>query len=261
MTEVELTNQGQARGGVQVIGRAAAILRVLRDDPGGMSLGQIAERVHLARSTVQRIVSALQQERLVITLGTGGIRLGPELVSFAASARFNVVDTCRPILADLSKQTGETADLSVLRSGQMIFLDQASGTHRLRTVSAVGEAYTLTDTASGRAVLADLPRGEAEALALAEWGAEAHSAKWPLLSGPLDRTAQEGLAYDLDDHTVGISAIGFAFRDWSGMAHAISIPVPSTRFTAVRTLVSNELLKARERLLDLFVEASALRST
>src|SRR5438132_5068512 len=44
---------------VQVIARAAAILRALEEEPAGLSLGQIAQRVALARSTVQRIVAAL----------------------------------------------------------------------------------------------------------------------------------------------------------------------------------------------------------
>lgn len=52
--------------GVQVIARAAAILRSLKNESDGLSLGQIAERVGLPRSTVQRIVGALHAESLVI---------------------------------------------------------------------------------------------------------------------------------------------------------------------------------------------------
>lgn len=55
------------RNSIQVIGRAAAILRALKDNQSGLSLGQIAREVALPRSTVQRIVAALHQERLVIS--------------------------------------------------------------------------------------------------------------------------------------------------------------------------------------------------
>lgn len=250
MAEVETSQQSQSRKGVQVIGRATAILRVLRDDPGGLSLGQIAERVGLARSTVQRLVSALQEERLVITMGNGGIRLGPEMISFAASTKFNIVEFCRPLLVQLSQSTNETADLSVFRGGQMIFLDQASGTQRLRTISAVGDAFSMTNTANGRATLAALPRAEAENLAHAEWGPETHAEKWPALADLLDHIQTHGIAYDLDDHTGGISAVGFAFRDVTGFLHAISIPVPSTRFARVKDQVTEALLKVRKTLVD-----------
>jgi len=52
---------------------------------------------------------------------------------------------------------------------------------------------------------------------------------------------QSGLACDLDEHTSGISAIGFAFRDWSGDLHSISVPVPSTRFKKIRSKVEATL--------------------
>ena len=242
------SEQKQSRSGVQVIGRAAAILRLLRDDPEGLSLGQIAQRVDLARSTVQRIVAALQAEQMVVTMGNGGIRLGPEMISFAAGTHYDMVDHCRPFLERLAQITGETADLSVLRGGQMIFLDQVPGSHRLRTVSAIGDAFCLTETANGRAVLAALPRAEAKALILAELGKPAFAAQWPDLEALLDDITTAGLASDLDHHTAGISAMGFAFRDWSGVPHAISVPVPSTRFVEKQGDIAKALQDVRAQI-------------
>ena len=51
---------------VQVIARAASIMRALEDTTTGLSLGEIALKVGLARSTVQRIVAALETEKLVV---------------------------------------------------------------------------------------------------------------------------------------------------------------------------------------------------
>ena len=99
----------------------------------------------------------------------GRIRLGPEIAALAEHTRHNVVETCRLILSELSQDTGETADLSVLRGDKMIFLDQVPGEHRLRAVSSVGDAFPLTTTANGQACLAELPRDEALAKADAEW--------------------------------------------------------------------------------------------
>jgi DNA-binding IclR family transcriptional regulator len=62
---------------VQVIARAAAILRALEEEKSGLSLGQIASRVDLARSTVQRIVSALESEKLVLAASPN--RLAPQI--------------------------------------------------------------------------------------------------------------------------------------------------------------------------------------
>lgn len=141
---------GNGRGGIQVISRAASVLRSLKEHPEGLSLGQIAADVDLPRSTVQRIVGALQAERLLIAnISGGGVRLGPELGALAEAAQFNTAEQCRPLLVELTQSTSETSDLSVLRGDKMIFLDQVPGTHRLRTVSSIGEVFPLTTTANG----------------------------------------------------------------------------------------------------------------
>lgn len=244
-----MSDSDQGRSGIQVIARAAAILRVLRDNTGGMSLGQIAERVDLPRSTVQRIVGALQAERLVIATSSGGsIRLGPEITALSEATRYNVVEECRLHLSELSRKLGETADLSVLRGAGMIFLDQVPGTQRLRTVSAVGEVFPLTTTANGRAALSLLPEDEARALVEAEWARTNRSGDWPAFSVQLAQIRQTGIAEDADEHTTGISALGAAFRDRNGEVHAISVPVPTPRFLTLRRSVEAELRLTMTRL-------------
>jgi hypothetical protein len=134
----------QDKSQVQVIARAAAILRALEQQPAGLSLGQIAQRVELARSTVQRIVAALAAEKLLIAASpTGRVRLGPTILRLAASARTDFVAIARPFLVRLSNELGETVDLATIRKDHLIFVDQVIGPQRLRTVSAVGETFPL----------------------------------------------------------------------------------------------------------------------
>lgn len=248
MGDSDDSDKAVSRNGIQVIARAAAVLRALKDDPTGLSLGQIADRVGLPRSTVQRIVAALQEERLVISSNQGsGIRLGPELHALARAARYNIVDRCRPYLVDIMNRTGETVDLSVLRGNQMIFLDQVQGNHRLRTISSVGEVFPLTTTANGRACLALMPEADAEALSRAEL-AKTGRVDWPMLCTNLARIRETGLAEDRDDHTEGVSALGIAFADLAGALHAISVPVPSSRFAEQRERVAGALLALKPEL-------------
>lgn len=219
------------KAGIQVIARAATILRTLRDQPNGMSLGQIATTASLPRSTVQRIVAALQAERFVISVANGGgLKLGPELGALAEATHYNIVEQCRILLSELSQTTGETADLSVLRGNKMIFLDQVPGTHRLRAISSVGEVFPITTTANGRACLAMLPRKDARKLAEQEWARQGIQPDATKFDALLNEVAENGIARDDNEHTDGISAIGFAFEDWIGNIHAISVPVPTSRF-------------------------------
>jgi len=243
MTHEELET---GRSGIQVIARAAAILRAMKDNPGGMSLGQIASAANLPRSTVQRIIGALQTERFVISdAGGGGLRLGPEIGALAEATQYNTVEQCRILLSELSQKTGETTDLSVLRGDTMIFLDQVPGTHRLRTISSVGEVFPLTTTANGRACLAKLPRAKALELASREWKRRNISPDVSGLNKILDEITDTGLAWDDNEHTEGICAIGFAFQDWTGDLIAISVPVPSTRFPRQKTAIEDAVRETK----------------
>ncbi len=228
--------------GIQVISRAASILRVLRDAKSGLSLGKIAEQVSLPRSTVQRITSALADEKFVVTdVQGGGLRLGPEFSSLSAADQYNIVEHCRLLLTELTQKTGETTDLAVMRGIGMVFLDQVPGTHRLTTVSRVGEVFPLTTTANGKACLASLDEKDALKLINNEWERNGVDGDLPTFLKELSNVRRHGLAYDLDEHATGISAIGFAFHDWDGGLHAISVPVPSTRFESMRDLVEGAL--------------------
>lgn len=74
------------RNSIQVIASAAGVLRALEGEPAGLSLGQIAKRVNLARSTVQRIVYALSAQHLLIAATpTSSVRLGSTLICFVSS--------------------------------------------------------------------------------------------------------------------------------------------------------------------------------
>lgn len=236
----ESAKKGANNQGVQVIARAADILRVLKNDNEGLSLGRIAERVSLPRSTVQRIINALLAERLVMAASAeGGLRLGPEIQALAAAGRINVAELIHPFLTDLAKETGETVDLSIFRDDHVLFVDQVVGSQRLRTVSAVGEAFPMTTTAIGKASLALLNEEEAATIAARELRQSGDAAKTlSQVIAELEDIRVSGVALDLDEHTDGISAVAMAFRDPAGMIYSISVPVPSHRFASKRkTLV------------------------
>jgi DNA-binding IclR family transcriptional regulator len=109
------------RSGIQVIARAAAILRSLEMEPDGLSLGEIAKRISLPRSTVQRIVAALGQERLLMSASLQArVKLGPALVMLGAAADVGTERIARPIMQELSDLADETVDLSIL-GGQRRF--------------------------------------------------------------------------------------------------------------------------------------------
>lgn len=231
--------------GIQVIARAASILHALKDSSHGLSLGQIAAKVGLPRSTVQRIISALLAERLVmLATPEGGFRLGPEIQSLALAGRVPVVEIVHPYIAELSRETGETVDLAELRHDHMVFIDQIVGNHRLRTVATVGEEFPLVSTANGKASLAMLDDEQVIRLAENEMGSRK---RLPVFMQEIAQIRNQGLAYDMDEHSKGISALGAAFVDVNEQVYSISIPVPTPRFIERKEQLSKQLLNTVQR--------------
>jgi DNA-binding IclR family transcriptional regulator len=83
---------------------------------------------------------ARSREQFVISASPTGVRLGPALIRLAASASVEFDHITWPIMVELSQAVGETVDLSVLKGNSAVFTDQVQGRHRLRAVSASGNA-------------------------------------------------------------------------------------------------------------------------
>jgi DNA-binding IclR family transcriptional regulator len=237
---------------VQVIARAAQILRALQGENAGLSLGEIARRVDLARSTVQRIVASLETEKLVIAASPNGrVRLGPGLLRLAASMRSDFVAKARPFIATLSHELRETVDLASVRHDHLVFIDQVVGSHRLRAVSAVGETFPLHCTANGKAYLAQLDETAIEHLIGRTYEARTPKTLTRLnaLLEDLRAARKSGIAYDREEHTLGICAVGVALADPLGNPVAISVPVPSQRFDRQHAMIAKRLLAAKRAML------------
>jgi IclR family transcriptional regulator, acetate operon repressor len=245
---------------VQVIARAAAILHALENEADGLSLGQIAQRVNLARSTVQRIVAALAAEKFLIAASPNGrVRLGPTILRLAASARTDFVAIARPFLVQLSNELKETVDLAVVKKDHLVFIDQVIGSHRLRAVSAVGETFPLHCTANGKAYLAGL-----ETDAIARLIGASYEQRTPRtltrledLLRDLKSVRKTGVAFDREEHTQGICAAGVATRDPLGNVIAISVPVPAQRFYQHQRNIAAQLRATKEALERRLLAAAA----
>jgi DNA-binding IclR family transcriptional regulator len=236
---------------VQVIARAAAILRALEDEAAGLSLGQIAQRVNLARSTVQRIVAALEAEKFLIAASPSGrVRLGPTILRLAASARTDFVAIARPYLTQLSSELKETVDLSVVKNDHLVFIDQVIGSQRLRMVSAVGETFPLYCTANGKAYLATLDdAGVAELIGTSyEQRTPRTLTRLEDLLRDLKTVRKTGVAIDREEHALGVCAAGVVTRDPVGNAVAISVPVPAQRFYKHQRAIVARLQATKEAL-------------
>ncbi len=237
-------------GGIAVLERAIGILRALGDSAGVMSLGEIAERCELPRSTVHRIVHTLRDAGFVAQgPGYGRLRLGPELARLAAVSGPRLVPVLRPFLEQLSRRLEEGASLAVLDGCSVRFLDQVISGAGLRAVSLVGSCFPVHCTANGKALLAELAPPQLAAVLPAELERLTPSTivERDLLLAELERVRQSGVAIDREEHAEGISAVGAVVRDAVGNIAALTVAMPASRLEGRESEVVAAVLEVAAR--------------
>jgi len=249
----------EVRGsGIQVIARAAEMLRLLQAHPGGLNQAEIGERLGMARSTVSRILNALDDEGLVASRAARGrYRLGPEIARMATTLRRSVVIDVHPFMEELSRELEETVDLSILDGDRATFVDQVVSPHRLRAISAVGESFPLHCCANGKALLANLSVAEqAQAVPSRLARLTANTITTPaVLRKELERARTEGIAYDREEQTEGICAVGAVLKGVTDQTVAVSVPVPAQRFYRRESELAQALLTWVEKVDGWFATA------
>ena len=148
---------------MQSIERAFAVLRALATGPAGVT--DLADRTGLPKSTVSRLLAALEREGAVAKDGSGGrYRLGPVLAELAPAAApgLNLAALARPQLAELTRVTGETSGLAVLHDGEpdgleVVYLDHVDSEEAVTVRDWTGERIAAHLVPSGLALLAHAP--------------------------------------------------------------------------------------------------------
>jgi IclR family transcriptional regulator, acetate operon repressor len=218
---------------MRLIGRAAALLRALADEPEGLTLGELANATGLARSTVQRVVGALEVERLVSTNpGQPGVRLGLEISRLSASVQRDVRDLIRPYMDELHRKVQETIDLSILNGDCAIVIDQLASPQSLRVVSHVGRPLPLHCTASGKAHLSQLSDADIRNVlngSLRKY-TPATMRSVPEVIREIREGEGAGCFVDNGEFAEGVCAIGVAVTGFVTGNFALAISMPTQRF-------------------------------
>lgn len=237
-------------GGMQVITRAAAILGALAEPDGGRSLAQLATQTGLPKTTVHRICTALEQVGYVHTDPRSGRReLGPSLLRLAVLGRRDLIAVLEPAIQRLSVELNETVDLGVLDGDEVLFVAQHAAPQRaLMAIARVGAHFPAYTLASGKALLAQLPRDDMlrrlpRRLEPALGGEPRMRER---LLHELDEVGATGLAFEREEMRHGICAIAVAVRDVDGRAASVAVPMPASRFAEGETEVAARLLDLRD---------------
>ncbi|MDQ0635657.1 DNA-binding IclR family transcriptional regulator [Arthrobacter pascens] len=201
------------------------ILKLLASKRGPMAASSIATALGLPRSSVYHLLGVMEANGFVLHLHEEQ-RYGLGISAFELSSAYSRQEPLsrlgRPLLASLVDVIGESAHLAVLHGRDVLYIVEERAKNRPSLVTDVGVRLPSHLTASGRAILAALPKSQVRALYpnaaafTSRHEVEGAIMKYSALSSHLDRVRQRGYATEHGEVTPGFGSIAAAVTDHVG---------------------------------------------
>jgi DNA-binding IclR family transcriptional regulator len=224
---------------VQSLERAASLLRSFSAAEPELTIGDLARRSNLPRSTVHRLVVNLTRLGfLARNPHTERYRLGLLLAELGtiALSRMGLREKARPIMERLADETGEVLCLAVPERNRSVYIEVVEGRHGLRLRATVGSAAPLHASATGTVLLAYMPEAEVRRVA-AQTGLPKLTARTVTEIEPLlERLAairERGYSIDEGESEEGLTGVAAPVRSPGGAVEAaLVIAGPGARVLA-----------------------------
>ncbi|MEJ5023005.1 IclR family transcriptional regulator [Ochrobactrum vermis] len=209
----------------QALTKALDLLAFISERPG-LTLTEISEGLGASIATVHRLLATLEDRSFVEiepaqqtwSIGAEAFRLGAAFLR-----RTNVVERSRPLMRDLMQATGETSNLGVLSTGQVLFLSQVETHESIRAFFPPGTLSPLHASGIGKALLSCQDSNGVEAMLqkkpLQRFTKNTITTKHALLD-ELKRIRDQGFSFDDEERTVGMRCVAAPILNAYGEAIA-----------------------------------------
>jgi DNA-binding IclR family transcriptional regulator len=188
-------------------GCAAEILRLLARAPEARTSADIAREIGRSKSLVFRVMRELDVCDLV-SRGDDGrywLSFGVLEIGGAFLANSDFIRSAQLALRELSRQTGETSNMGVLRDLDVLYVVKQEGRNSIVTISHVGARIPAHCSALGKAILSQLADEEIVARfseTLSPMTQRSIATRADLLAD-LDKTRERGYAIELGESILG----------------------------------------------------------
>ncbi len=144
--------------GIGVLDKAVDVLRVVAADR--LRPADLADRTGMSRATAHRVAAGLEAHGLLRRDGDGRYALGLALVGLgrAAVESHPLALAARPVLDELQRTTGESAQLYVEDAGERLCVAAVDSVQELRTIVSVGARLPLDLGSAGRVLRGETGR-------------------------------------------------------------------------------------------------------
>lgn len=216
----------QPNGENQSVSRAIAILELLAESPEPLGVREIARRLTLPPSNVQRLIKTLTRsgyleqagETLRYSIGYRAFQIGNAFVG--QNSLFSAVMPELYALAD----EHVTGFLGVLRERSVVYLATVQSEGPIAITHRPGHQTHLHSTAMGKALLAEMNDEEVSILLGPEplpKITQTTKASMPQLLADLETIRRTGYAISEEENRQGFFSAGAVVRDRRGLAVAV----------------------------------------
>lgn len=199
------------------------ILSFLSHQRGPVAARTIAVHLGIPRSSVYHLLAAMAAHGFVVHvaserrwgLGTAAFELAGGYARQQPIARLG-----RPLVASLADRTGESAHLAVMSGRDVVYIVEERAPRRPALVTDVGVRLPAHLTATGRAMLAALPREQVRALYPDASAFADRTGRGPRRPAELREVLRQaraaGFASEDGEVTLGFRSVSVAVHDHAG---------------------------------------------
>lgn len=237
--------------GIQSVERAIGIVDIIAKHPEGIGLAQLSSQLGLNNTTAFNLVKTLDALDIVTQIPeTKRYRIGSHLFMLAAGAlnETTLLSLAEPVLENLSRETGEAANLTVRSQTEVVVIARTAATGMLQLASRAGTTRPIHVTATGKALLSTLANDDLkrllESCTLKAYTERTITSRKALIK-EIESVRKSGLAYDHCEFDADVTCAAAAVHDFAGRnVAAIGISGPVWRMTPV--LMQPKAKKLRE---------------
>jgi DNA-binding IclR family transcriptional regulator len=202
-------------------------------------VSEAATELGVAVSTAHRLLATLKYRGFVVQAADRSYERGPAFADLGApmAPGLGLQAAAQPHMEALSTKIDETANLMVRKERDVQVLVSAEASQILRVTSRAGVTLPAHLTSGGRAMLAELPATELEALYPPAGVSDLQltDADVRNLRRELQATRRRGYGLNRAESERGIAAIGLVIHGSDRRAlGALTVSVPTVRFSSAR---------------------------
>jgi IclR family acetate operon transcriptional repressor len=222
------------RSSVQSLVRAIDLLELLAEQQQGLRLVDIVGLAGIPASTAHRLLTTLESRRFVyLDKSSHCWNVGSRCLAVGATfgRQRNIGALALPAMQRLRDRSEQTVNLALVDSNEMVLIGQARGRDAPRGIARPGARISLTATALGQSIIAQLPETVMDDIVKTHQRRTEHpDAVKGSFAQTIRETRQGGFALDDEINCAGLRCIAATiFNEFAVPIAAISVAGASAR--------------------------------